>query len=246
MCLNKDIFSPIVIEGNKLQMRLSEYELLIFAFERSVGAINNLIDGSYCFLLTDPEGILLQIKGKQETKSQIEELAIKLGVSFAEKSSGTNAISMAMLLKEPVYMMPEQHYCDFPKVLYCFAFPLGIDGKLVGYLDVSTIEEELKGELVVIARLLRYKMNAEYKKMKDKQLKRQSEDLELTDKQMEILELLAQGLAEEVIAEKMDCTKANIKYHKQKIFERLDITCTTQAIIKVIKLRLILVDEIEV
>jgi len=63
---------------------------------------------------------------------------------------------------------------------------------------------------------------------------------------MEILEFLAQGLAEEVIVEKMNCTKANIKCHKQKIFERLDITCTTEAIIKAIKLGLILMDEIEI
>ncbi|WP_156801232.1 helix-turn-helix domain-containing protein [Halobacteroides halobius] len=131
--------------------------------------------------------------------------------------------------------------------MFCFALPLWLDDEeLVGYLDVSTIEEELKGELIAIAKLLKQKIIAEYEKMKDEQLKKQSENLELTDKQMEILEFLLQGLAEEVIAEEMNCTQANIKYHKQNIFERLDVTCTTEAIIKAIKLRLILVDEIEV
>jgi transcriptional regulator of acetoin/glycerol metabolism len=43
-------------------------------------------------------------------------LSIGIGTSFSEESIGTNAISLALKLKQPVYEFPEQHYFYFVKM----------------------------------------------------------------------------------------------------------------------------------
>ena len=61
----------------------------------------------------------------------------------------------------------------------------------------------------------------------------------LTYKQLAILEHLARGLKEEAVAEVVGLSVNTIKYHKKKIFEKLDVECTSEALVKATKLNLI-------
>ncbi|AGB41870.1 transcriptional activator of acetoin/glycerol metabolism [Halobacteroides halobius DSM 5150] len=243
--LSKNMNEPkIRLISKELQIRLNENKVLISIFKDNIKKIKNFINGEYLFLLVDSKGILLsEYTGKKG--QQLDKSSIKMGVSFSEESSGTNAISVAMDSKEEVYLTPEQHYCDFLQQWYCFALPLYFNKEIIGYLDVSTISFKLKQELMGIALLLRdniikdLKVHKKLVSSQQKNFKRK-----VADKQIKIVKFLAQGLTEQEVAQELSCSKSTIKYHKKKLFAYLDVGCTREAIIKALQQGLIKLAEI--
>lgn len=63
---------------------------------------------------------------------------------------------------------------------------------------------------------------------------------ELTERQLTILGLLAEGLKEGAVAEEIGLSVNTIKYHKKQIFEKLDAVCTNEALVKATRLNLII------
>ncbi|MBM7624544.1 LuxR family transcriptional regulator [Sporohalobacter salinus] len=243
--ISRDIFRPKVADEEELEKKLDRNQLLISVFKHVVREITCFLDGNYFFLLVDKEGVLLEIESSGEIKEQVIKSKLQLGIYFTEESSGTNANAMAMNLKKPVLVLPEQHYCKLFHKLYCFALPLSVEDKVIGYLDISTIGEKLQKELMVITNLLEEKIASDYKLVWEQELQKKNE-VQLTGKQLEILKLFGSGLIEKEVADRMSCTESNIKYHKKNIFTTLDVTCSREAILKAIKLGLIKLEEIDV
>ncbi|GAB6100219.1 hypothetical protein JCM16358_20980 [Halanaerocella petrolearia] len=238
--LPTDITKPkIRLAKSRLKDRLKENKLLISAFDDNIKKVAKFIDDDYLFLLTDFNGILLKVV----TGKNIQQLvanSINKGVSFSEESSGTNAISLAMDLKEQIYLAPEHHYCDFLQDWYCFALPLYLNRDIIGYLDVSTIRFELKKELMGIALLLRDNIIKDLESHKKVvSLQQENSKRKVANKQIKVLKFLAQGLTEQEVARKISCSISTIKYHKKKIFDYLDACCTREAIIKALQKEII-------
>lgn len=63
--------------------------------------------------------------------------------------------------------------------------------------------------------------------------------LELTKRELEILDLMAQGFSNEEIAEKIFVSLSTVKSHNQNLFMKLDVKRRTQAIEKAKRLNLI-------
>jgi NarL family two-component system response regulator LiaR len=64
-------------------------------------------------------------------------------------------------------------------------------------------------------------------------------ELELSKRELEILKLMAHGLSNEEIAEKLFVSVSTIKTHNQNLFVKLDVKRRTQAIEKAKRLNLI-------
>lgn len=60
--------------------------------------------------------------------------------------------------------------------------------------------------------------------------KRKREDLHITRRELEILELIAQGLSNREIAEKLFVSESTVKTHSNRIFEKLGARRRTQAV----------------
>lgn len=239
--LSKDILMPcIVLTNREFGLLSNNNQLLISIFNTSIEQIKHSITGRYLFLLTDVQGVLLAIGSSKQIEQQVKESGIKPGTSFAEESCGTNAISLAVELKKPVYIRPEQHYCQFLKKWYCYAIPLYIDKNIAGYLDISTIDQMMKKELTVITELLAYQIITEYEKIvrnKTESVKNEIKS-QLTEQQLEILKLLVKGYTEKAIASELHLGICTIKYHKSNIFKKLGVNSCTQAISKAVGLDL--------
>lgn len=63
--------------------------------------------------------------------------------------------------------------------------------------------------------------------------------LELSKRELEILNLLAQGHSNQEIAEKLFVSLSTVKTHNQNLFEKLDVKRRTQAVEKARRLNLI-------
>lgn len=63
---------------------------------------------------------------------------------------------------------------------------------------------------------------------------------ELTDRQLSILGLLAKGLKEKAVADELGLSINTVKYHKKKIFEKLEVECTNEALVKAFRMNLLI------
>lgn len=68
---------------------------------------------------------------------------------------------------------------------------------------------------------------------------RGSHDFHLKQREQEVLYWLVQGASNEIIAKQLCITVATVKAHLTSIFEKLEVTSRTQAIIKALKLGLV-------
>ena len=67
----------------------------------------------------------------------------------------------------------------------------------------------------------------------------QLEKLNLSKREMEVLELIAQGCSNQEIASQLFVSLPTIKTHSSKLFEKLDVNRRTQAVEKAKRLKLI-------
>ena len=67
----------------------------------------------------------------------------------------------------------------------------------------------------------------------------EKQKLGLSNREMEVLQLMAEGYSNQEIAEKLFLSLTTIKTHSSKVFEKLDVKRRTQAVDKAKKLQLI-------
>ena len=237
--LNRNIKPHIVMDSYVLQTHLEYNKKMTTVFNNTLKQIVNSIQSNYLFILTDPEGILLSWSATASLRDNLiqNQLNITPGISFSEKKIGTNAIALAMKLKEPVSILPEHHFCYYFSEWYCYAIPLIITDQIIGYLDVSAIEKTLPEEIIAVVNLLGEKIITEYSK---KLLINENKLVKvLTSRQLGILELLTKGKAEIAIALELGISLPTVKYHKKEIYKKLDVVCISEAIAKAVKMGII-------
>lgn len=123
------------------------------------------------------------------------------------------------------------HYC-----WHSYETPLIKDGKIFGYLNLSFYGPGISKELMVITDLLAFQIIQLFQNVRPQT---ETPKAKLTDKQVEILKLLSQGLTEEAVASELRLSVNTIKYHKKIIFDKLGVKCSTEAIVEAIRLKLI-------
>jgi len=238
-CIKKGL--PIQLSFPQINFRKDpllthDNTILISIFEQSIKNISSFITSNHVFLFTDPDGTLLAIISSKITTQAEMMSKIETGTSFSEESIGTNAISLAIKLKQPVYLLPEHHYCHCFKKWYCYTVPLYIWGDIKGYLDVSTIEHIMKSELIAITKLLADKIIVEYKDAVSPII---NKEIKLNLHQLRILKLLTKGLTTEAIALETGISVNTVRYHKKQLFKELDVQSASQAVAKAINAGLI-------
>jgi transcriptional regulator of acetoin/glycerol metabolism len=239
--LSKSISKPkIKLPSIEFQSLYQKHKQLISIFKDCIRKIKYSITGQYAFMLIDAQGILLEVDSSKQIQQQFKKYHIKPGMSFAEESCGTNAISMAMELQTAVYMKPEQHYCNFLKQWYCYATALHIGSEIIGYLDVSTVGQVMQKELMAITELLPYEIVYEFhRKTEGHRDSSDKEAVKLTSRQLEILQLMAEGHNEKEIAQALYISIRTVKFHKANMYKILGVERSEEAIVKALQKKLI-------
>ena len=168
----------------------------------------------------------------------------KEGMILTEESSGTHAISISILLKKAVYISAKNNYCDFLRKLHFFSTPLYADEKLLGFLAVVGMEESVGKEPIVIAELLDYQITSEFMKVQKQPVMYANSNIKLSKNQLTILKLIALGSTDQALALDTGLSLGTIKYHKKKIFKKLNANCNVAAVVKALKLNLIALEQI--
>ncbi len=90
-------------------------------------------------LLTDPNGVILDVAGDTRIVGPAGEVHLMPGCNWTEFSCGTNAIGTALALQQPVQIHGAEHFCAGIKRWTCAATVIRdpLDGTVLGVLDVS-------------------------------------------------------------------------------------------------------------
>ncbi|WP_342439925.1 LuxR C-terminal-related transcriptional regulator [Paenibacillus sp. FSL L8-0436] len=209
--------------------RSAPNQLLIEVFQDCIFNIKEHLSGTFLFLLTDEEGVLLAMDYSPNLERTVSRSPIHLGMLFTEDHCGVNAISEAIAQGCPVYLLPEDHVNPFFKDWHCFSIPLIINQEIIGYLDVSTINADMKSELIAIAKLIPADMLINYQ---DQLVNQAAEQLsaQLSERQLNVLELISQGLTGKAIASELKIKESTVNHHKKIIFDKLDVRSSSEAV----------------
>ncbi|HJV83222.1 sigma-54-dependent Fis family transcriptional regulator [Noviherbaspirillum sp.] len=90
-------------------------------------------------LLTDPDGVILQLEGDTRIVGPASEVRLIPGSNWTELNAGTNAIGTALTLQQPVQIHGAEHFCAGIKRWTCSATVIRdpLDGSVLGAIDVS-------------------------------------------------------------------------------------------------------------
>ncbi|QGQ48915.1 PAS domain S-box protein [Metabacillus sediminilitoris] len=104
--------------------------------------ISDLNGMAVLIVITDVEGCILEMYGDEMIKGQVQSLGLSSGITFTESELGTNCISMALDLEQPVQMIGTDH---FHRCLYqsaCFSAPFQHSGKISGTISVMMTAQD--------------------------------------------------------------------------------------------------------
>lgn len=79
----------------------------------------------------------------------------------------------------------------------------------------------------------------EFSEAELQKIEKQIQQLGISSREMEVLQLMAQGLSNQEIADRIFLSLATVKTHSSKLFEKLDVKRRTQAIEKARQLNII-------
>ncbi|WP_247898824.1 LuxR C-terminal-related transcriptional regulator [Paenibacillus pabuli] len=202
---------------------------LISAFQHSLSDIKENLSSTYLFLLTDADGVLLAMDYSCDLEQVVKQSPIRPGMVFTAKSCGVNAISVTMDTHEPVLLPPEQHENPLFQSWHCYATPLSLGFQHAGYLDVSTINADMQGELIAIAKLIPAHMQNRYQSNLASSVTEQP-SIEFTKRQLTILKMISSGLTVKAIALKLKIKECTVNHHKKVIFNKLGVQSSTEAV----------------
>lgn len=241
-CMEKgvpqDIEKPLInLTFKQLNAKLKLKNEVIQIFNNFIDKYLNLtqnIKGSHYFAFLDNEENLLAVRRGLDAseRGRNDNSFLATGVSFNERSMGTNAVSLSKLLKRAIYMCPNFNYCNKLKNWHQYCVPIGDKGNTTGYVSVISIgypiSKALEGFIDLMAvNIYEDLYTSEMQDYLYSDLKER-----LTEKQYLILKMIAQGLTDTHISKEMKMSLSTVKYHNQSIFKALNANSRVDAVVK--------------
>ena len=100
-----------------------------------------IADIRYFAILTNAQGIVVDVHGPVDRQDRRAEVIARVGVDLSEKAVGTTAISAALNELQPVWLHRGEHFFQDTNVYSCAGAPVfGPNGLCAGMLDLTGIE----------------------------------------------------------------------------------------------------------
>jgi transcriptional regulator of acetoin/glycerol metabolism len=149
---------PVPVETSQFKKRLEEnleiVELYQFYIRRFSGLLERL---GACSFVCDTDGYILSRAGYGKVLNFFDDISLSEGSSCCEKVIGTNAPSLALIVREPVVVTADEHYTKTYHPAFCAASPILDENRnLLGCVDITkffdpNISEELRKHLLNLA-----------------------------------------------------------------------------------------------
>lgn len=145
----------IILQGEELNNLLFQNELLISVSRPIMNKVFDcFVDKTKLLFLCDSRGFIIDLVSSPEIIQWCFNRGIMLGSCLDYYSFGTNSISMAIYGNAPVVIIGDEHYCDVMKTWSCIASPIRVDGKAIGYIDISSGVHDDLVQLTAVVELM--------------------------------------------------------------------------------------------
>ena len=135
ICLTKTLIGPAL--QNELNSSIDFNHLLAahhLDFEKHYAELPLAV------FFTNPDGDILSIQGNDLILKSLDVSPLGIGSSMSEALSGTSALAISLMEKQPAIVTGEEHYFQGFHWASCFATPIfSEDGSVQGVLDFSTL-----------------------------------------------------------------------------------------------------------
>ena len=132
--------APMPVRGEVFEKLRNSNSDMIWAAQGLFGASAHLLaESGSIMLLTDPNGVVLDVVGDVGTKATASEVHLVAGASWHESTVGTNGIGTALAMRQPVQVHGAEHFCEGIKSWTCAAAPVYMPGseRILGVIDIS-------------------------------------------------------------------------------------------------------------
>ncbi len=132
--------APIVASGGAMELLRARNAELLAAAAGVFAQVGEMFSGSRSMmLLTNPEGVILDVVGDPHTLDQGEDIHLKPGGDWREDTVGTNGIGTAIATGRPAQVHASEHFCEGIKAWTCAASPVFEPGTgaMLGVIDIS-------------------------------------------------------------------------------------------------------------
>lgn len=119
--------------------------------------------------------------------------------------------------------------------IYIFSIAILFTGLGI-WLALKLVKPKKEFETIIVEKNVYYK---ELTTEEQEAVEQEKQRLGLSSREMEVLQLMAEGLSNQEIAERLFLSLATVKTHSSKLFEKLDVKRRTQAIERARQLQLI-------
>lgn len=146
--------APIVACGDNLELlRTCHHDVLTAAAEVTASLSQVLVSSRSVLLITDPQGVILDAYGDQQTLEAGAQRHIAPGGCWSENVSGTNAIGTAIAAGDPVQVHAIEHFCEGVKTWTCSAALIRdtINNDILGVVDLSGFDETFNVHSLALA-----------------------------------------------------------------------------------------------
>jgi len=122
-----------------LKKRKKESKRLVEIAKPFMNSLYKIVeDNGLVIRLADGEGYILEFMGNSDLIDTYKDLNIEMGSNISEKNMGTNALSLAIINKEPIQVLGGEHYCKLYHNWSSSACPIKNEyGDVVGVLSVT-------------------------------------------------------------------------------------------------------------
>lgn len=113
-----------------------------------------IVDTESMVVLTDTSGMILHSIGDHDFLARASRVALAPGVSWDEKSKGTNAIGTALINQAPTLVHADEHFIRANHFLTCSAAPIfDPRGEILGVLDVTGDHRSYHGHTMGLVKM---------------------------------------------------------------------------------------------
>lgn len=131
--------SHLILNESELEkLQSSHVELIETAWHFMVKLYEFVAGSGFIVFLSDENGFILKSIGDCNVLNNATDVKLMTGSGWAETDVGTNGIGTSLILKRPVQISGEEHYCKKLHPWTCSAAPIFNDaGKIIGALQMS-------------------------------------------------------------------------------------------------------------
>jgi len=121
------------------ELRLKNEDLMAASAQTFRRVAEVLGDAATMLLITDRNGVVLDVAGDQRTIDAGHDIRLEVGAAWGETVTGTNGIGTALVTGKPVHVHAAEHFSEGIKAWTCVGSPIRspIDGSIIGIVDFS-------------------------------------------------------------------------------------------------------------